>query len=428
MKKIAFHTLGCKLNFSETSDISRSFQSNGFEVVGFSEDADYYVINSCSVTRKAEKKCKSLIKQIIKRNPDAYVAVIGCFSQINPDEISQIPGVGLVLGNAEKFNLFEYLKADKDSSQVAKPKKPEYKDLKDFVPTYSKDGRTRSFFKIQDGCDYMCAYCTIPLARGRSRSDTIEETIKIAEKIAETDIKEMVLSGVNIGDFGKSHGQNFYGLLKELVKLKDLERIRISSIEPDLLSDEIIELVAEEKNLMPHFHIPLQSGSDEVLKDMGRRYDTALFKSRIDKIRSIMPDACIAADLIVGFPTETDKLFEDTLSFIRECDVSYVHIFTYSERDNTRAVISPVSISKEVRSHRSRQMHALSDEKLKEFYRKNIGKKAFVLWEKENADGFMYGFTENYVKAKTAYNSKLANEISEVKLQTIDQEGVFIVL
>ncbi len=426
-KKIAFHTLGCKLNFSETSDISRSFSNKDFEVVDFSAQADFYVINSCSVTKKAEKKCKSIINQVVKRNPNACVAVIGCFSQINSEELSKIPGVGLVLGNAEKFNLFEHLNSYNSSSKETLLKKPEYKDLAEFKPSYSIDGRTRSFFKVQDGCDYFCAYCTIPLARGKSRSNTVSETLKIAEEITKSDIKEIVLTGVNIGDFGKNNGESFYDLLLELVKLKDVERIRISSVEPDLLSDDIIELVASNKKLMPHFHIPLQSGCDEVLKDMGRRYDTALFSSRINKIRNLIPNACIAIDLIVGFPSESDDLFEKSLWFIEQSDVSYVHVFTYSERDNTRALKLESKVLGMDKNHRSKKMHELSEIKLMNFYKKNIGTSAKVLWEKENLKGFMYGFTENYIKVKTHYNDKLVNSVTEVVLNDLD-EGVFNVI
>ncbi|MBS4014296.1 MAG: tRNA (N(6)-L-threonylcarbamoyladenosine(37)-C(2))-methylthiotransferase MtaB [Bacteroidetes bacterium] len=427
LRKIAFHTLGCKLNFSETSDISRSFSEKGFEIVDFSSQADFYVINSCSVTKKAEKKCKSLINQVVKRSPDACVAVIGCFSQINSEELSKIPGVGLVLGNAEKFNLLEHLRDFNSSSKIIPVKKPEYKDLTEFNPTYSIDGRTRSFFKIQDGCDYFCAYCTIPLARGKSRSNTIEETIKVAEEITKADIKEIVLTGVNIGDFGKNNGESFYGLLNELVKIQGIERVRISSVEPDLLSDEIIELVASNEKLMPHFHIPLQAGCNEVLKDMGRRYVTELFSSRIDKIRMLIPHACIAIDLIVGFPSESEALFEKSLKFIEQSDVSYVHVFTYSERDSTRALNIKERVAGKDKSSRSKRMHELSELKQREFYFNNIGRKEKVLWEKENIKGFMYGFTENYIKVKTKFDDKLVNQITEVVLSDLD-EGVFNVI
>jgi threonylcarbamoyladenosine tRNA methylthiotransferase MtaB len=420
IKRIAFHTLGCKLNFSETSKISRDFSDEEFVNVGFSEVADYYVINSCSVTNKAEKKCKALIRQALKKNPNAGVAVIGCFSQINPNALFDIQGVKLVLGNSEKYNLFEHIKKLESGIIEEKEKMPSYNELNDFVPTYSLEGRTRSFFKIQDGCDYFCAYCTIPLARGKSRSNTVAETMHFARELSKTNIKEIVLTGVNIGDFGKLHGESFYDLLKELVNIDSLERIRISSIEPDLLNDDIIELVAKNNNLMPHFHIPLQSGCDEVLKDMGRRYDTALFTSRIEKIRSLIPHACIAVDLIVGFPSESDELFEKSYNFIEQADVSYVHVFTYSERDNTRAVKLQARVPNADKSSRSKRMHELSEKKLKEFYEKNIGMKAKVLWEKENSGGFMSGFTDNYIKVKTRYNEMLVNQITELVLSEGD--------
>ncbi len=425
-RKIAFQTLGCKLNFSETSDISRIFAGKNYEVVDFSEEADFYVINSCSVTRKAEKKCKTLINKAVKANPQACVAVIGCYSQVNFDELSEMPGVSLVLGNAEKFNLLEHLD-NYDSLQSNELKIPEYSDLTDFQPSYSKDGRTRSFFKIQDGCDYFCAYCTIPLARGKSRSNNIEDTVKIAMEIAKSDVREVVLTGVNIGDFGKIHGESFYGLLKEIVKLDKLDRIRISSVEPDLLGDDIIELVAEQEKLMPHFHIPLQSGSDKVLKDMGRKYDTALFRSRIEKIRKNIPHACIAIDLIVGFPTETDELFNETYNLLEVLEISYVHVFSYSERDNTKAKRIPGKVPNSIKNQRSKLIHILSEKKLQEFYRKNISRQEKVLWEKENINGYMYGFTENYVKVKTTFDESKINKIANVLLNKPDNDGIFIV-
>ncbi len=422
-KKIAFHTLGCKLNFSETSSISRVFSENGYSQVDFVDEADYYVINSCSVTAKAEKKCRALIRQALKRNPNAEIAVIGCFSQINSGKLKSIPGVSLVLGNAEKFNLFEHI--GKINTPSESPDDNAADDLSTFVPSYSMDDRTRSFFKIQDGCDYFCSYCTVPLARGRSRSNTIETTIRVAEKIAGQKMKEVVLTGVNIGDFGKRHGESLFELLKRLVDVDGIERIRISSIEPDLLSDEIIELVAENKKLMPHFHIPLQSGNNQVLKDMGRRYSLELFQSRIDKILTLMPDACIAVDLIVGFPSETEEYFQSSLSFIEQTEISYVHVFTYSERDNTAALKISHKIPGIEKNLRSKKMHLLSEAKKKLFYENNFNKKAKVLWEKENINGFMFGFTENYIKVKTKYNPELVNKITDVLLNNIDTEGVY---
>jgi threonylcarbamoyladenosine tRNA methylthiotransferase MtaB len=428
-KKIAFHTLGCKLNFSETSTISRKFRNGEFEQVLFSEAADIYVINSCSVTRNAEKRCKSLIKQAMKKNPQAFVAVIGCFSQINPEEIKTLPGVGIVLGNADKFNLFEHIKKLKQAGPENSPHTPETNvpEPERFEPSWSADGRTRSFFKVQDGCDYFCSYCTIPLARGHSRSDTIAATIEAATEIAGTNIRELVLSGVNIGDFGKLQNESLLDLLKGLVQVDGLQRIRISSVEPDLLHDEIIELVASQPRLMPHFHIPLQSGSDAVLKAMGRRYTTGLFKKRVEKIRSLLPLACIAADLIVGFPGETEELFAETLRFIEQTDISYVHVFTYSERDHTKALKMPGQIPVPLRHERSRILHGLSDKKKKVFYDKNKGTRARVLWEEAHTGDYQYGFTENYIKVRTRYNPALVNQIQEVDLNIMDRDMVYLV-
>ena len=428
MKKIAFQTLGCKLNFSETSSISRQFDKDGFEQVGFSEPADIYVINSCSVTKNAEKRCKTLIKQAMKKNPEAHVAVIGCFSQLNPEEIRAIPGVDIVLGNSDKFNLFEHIKNLEAKSQGnGRDIDVAVEEPESFVPSYSIDDRTRSFFKIQDGCDYFCSYCTIPMARGRSRSNTIAQTIATATQIAQTNMKEVVLSGVNIGDFGKEHGEDFLGFLKELIKTEGLERIRISSVEPDLLSDDIIELVASSYKLMPHFHIPLQAGSDEVLKAMGRRYDTTLFASRVKKIKSLIPHACIAADLIVGFPAETAELFRQSYEFIRKLDVSYVHVFTYSERDNTRAVKYDKQIPAAERTQRSKIMQQLSSHKKDVFYKENQGHSSLVLWEKDNVKGYMYGFTENYIKVKTFFDPERINNIEKVLLNHLDKDGVYLI-
>lgn len=429
-KKIAFHTLGCKLNFSETSTISRQAAPAGYTQVDFTEPADIYVINSCTVTRNAEKRCKSLIRQALRHNPDARVAVIGCFSQINPDELSAIPGVSLVLGNADKFNLFEHLKRlQEGQNRSTVMPGPEGKRATEqpggFVPAWSSGDRTRSFFKIQDGCDYFCSYCTIPLARGRSRSDTIAGTLKMASEIAKTNTKEIVLSGVNIGDFGKLHGETFYDFLKGLVQIEGLERIRISSVEPDLLHNQIIELVADSPKLMPHFHIPLQSGSDTVLKAMGRRYDRDLFARRVEKIHAIMPHACIAADLIVGFPAETEALFEETRQFLHQTDLSYIHVFTYSERENTRAYRAALQVPIQERKQRSLLMQALSGEKKRMFYAKNQGMNTNVLWEKETHQGYMYGFTENYIRTKTPVKEHWINEITPVLLNNMDKDGVY---
>lgn len=426
-KKIAFHTLGCKLNFSETSAISRKSDEEGYINVGFDQVADIYVINSCSVTKRAEKRCKTLVKKVLKTNPHAQIAVVGCYSQINPDEIKSISGVDLVLGNTDKFSLFEHLKPvdpsnNKENALELTATQPEV-----FIPSYSIDDRTRSFFKIQDGCDYFCSYCTVPLARGRSRSNSIAQTLTTATEIAKTNIKEVVLSGVNIGDFGRKNGESLYGFLQEFVKIDGIERIRISSVEPDLLHDDIIELVAQSAKLMPHFHIPLQSGSDEVLKAMGRRYDTQLFRSRVAKIKQLMPQACIAVDIIAGFPSETDALFYKSLEFLRDTPISYIHVFTYSERENTLANKYSLQIPPAERNRRSKLIQELSDMKRGVFYNSNIGFNTEVLWEKDNLDGLMHGFTSNYIKVKRKFDIQRVNTIERIRLETIDSDGLFMV-
>ncbi len=425
-KRIAFHTLGCKLNYSETAAISRQFASNKFLQVHFNEVADIYVINSCTVTGNAEKKCKELIKKAIRTNPLAQVAVMGCFSEISPEIVSSTPGVSLVLGNAEKFELSERLNNNSGNKKQTSPPDHEKTGAGSFIPAYSVEGRTRSFFKIQDGCDYTCAYCTIPLARGKSRSDTIAATLRTAGEIAQTHIKEIVLTGVNIGDFGKVHRESLYDFLKELITIDGLERIRLSSIEPDLLHDNIIELVAGEAKLMPHFHMPLQSGSNSVLKTMGRRYNTGLFASRIETIRRHIPHACIAADVIVGHPGETVALFEESSAFIENIDVSYLHVFTYSERNNTSAATHPGNVHNTARKTRSKRMQQLSAQKKQSFIASNRGLNTSVLWEKDHRDGFMFGFSENYLRAKTRYDQKKINTIQPVQLYRTDEKGIYI--
>lgn len=426
-KTIAFRTLGCKLNFSETATISRQFASRQFMLVNFNESADFYVINSCAVTKKAEKKCKELIKKAMNTNPSAHIAVIGCFSQINPEDIAAMPGVSLVLGNAKKFELLEHIRQIKDSKTHTTFQDRDATKPAGFVPTYSLDGRTRSFFKIQDGCDYMCAYCTIPVARGNSRSHNIATTLKTAREIAQTDIKEVVLTGVNIGDFGKSYGESFYGLLQELTAIDGLERIRLSSIEPDLLHDNIICLVAGEAKLMPHFHIPLQSGSNTILEAMGRRYNTRLFASRIETIRHYIPHACIASDVIVGYPGETNALFEESLAFIASMDVSYIHVFPYSERNNTRAAGNTGTVPHTERKTRSKRMQRLSLEKKQSFIKSNKGLNTSVLWEKDHQGECLFGFTENYLRAKTRYDQRKINTVQSVQLDITDEKGVYII-
>jgi len=421
---IAFHTLGCKLNFSETSTISRSFRDGDFVITDFKEQADVYVINTCTVTENAERKCKAVIKQAVKRNPDAVIAVIGCFSQLRSEEITKIHGVDIVLGTTSKFKLFEVLKVFLENKIPTKEAMIDALDEK-FIPSFSIHDRTRSFFKIQDGCDYHCAYCTVPLARGNSRSDSIANTMSLAKEIAATDVKEIILTGVNVGDFGKPRGEKFINLLQELEKLDGIERIRISSIEPNLLTDEIISLVAQSKKFLPHFHIPLQSASDRVLKAMRRRYDTQLFGERILKIKELMPLCCVAIDMIAGFPGETDEEFDTAFNFLKSMPVSYMHIFPYSERDATTATAMKDKVPSKIKKLRVDALHHLSEQKKKIFYEQNKGKTAHVLFESDNIHGFMHGFTENYVKVKTVFDVSLINEIIPVKLTHLEKDLTF---
>ncbi len=422
-KKVAFYTLGCKLNFSETSTIARGFEKGGYAKVDFDEHADIYIINTCSVTDNADKKCKQIVKKARKQNPDAFVAIIGCYAQLKPQEIAAIDGVSLVLGANEKFNILEHVeKIDKEEG--AKIFDGEISHVNIFHPSYSYGDRTRTFLKVQDGCDYSCSFCTIPLARGKSRSNTIAETMKVAREVAQSDAREVVLTGVNIGDFGRYNDESFYGLVQELDTLEGIDRIRISSIEPNLLTTEIIEFVSQSKRFVPHFHVPLQSGSPEILKAMRRRYKREVYSDRVEKIKSIMPHCCIGVDVIVGFPGETEELFMETYNFINELDISYLHVFTYSERDNTHAIELGGVVSAQDRAKRSKMLHILSDKKRRAFYEQNIGKDATVLFETERDGDYMYGFTENYVKVKTAYDEALANQIVKVKLTEADRDGI----
>ncbi len=425
-KRIAFHTLGCKLNFSETSTIARMFPKAEYEIVDFKEEADFYVINSCSVTGVAEKKCKTAAKQAKKRNPNAKVSMLGCYSQIKPDIIARLEYVDLVLGNEDKFNLPQYL-SNPESERATEVHVMNLAKTKTFSPAYSSGDRTRSFLKVQDGCDHFCTYCSIPFARGRSRSGTVAQTIAKAEEIGRSNIREIILTGVNIGDFGKGTDENFYDLLVELEKVPGIERIRISSVEPELLTDEIIELLAQSKVFLSHFHLPLQSGCDKTLKDMKRFYDTALYANRVQKIKSVLPDACIAADLIVGFPTETEEDFAQTKQFIAALPISYVHVFTYSQRENTNALRMQNVIKPGEKKKRSQKLHELSERKRMQFYRENIGTSRKVLWESEVQNGMMSGWTENYIKVITPYQAELENTIQEVKLEVLNAEGVFVV-
>lgn len=422
-KKVAFYTLGCKLNFSETSTISKLFVDAGFAKVEFEETPDIYVINTCSVTDNADKKCKQLVKKALKINPDAFIAIIGCFAQLKPVEIGEIPGVDLVLGANEKFNLLEHI----DSLEKKAKAKVEFeaiKHTKEFIPSYSFGDRTRTFLKVQDGCDYFCSFCTIPLARGRSRSNSIKETLEKAKEAISKGAKEIVLTGVNIGDFGSNSTENFLGLLQELDKLEGVERFRISSIEPNLLTDEIIEFVAKSNKIAPHFHIPLQSGSDVILKSMRRRYDSALYQSRIELIKKLIPNCCIGVDVIAGFPGETEKEFMTTYNFLNELEVSYLHVFTYSERDNTTALRIEDIVPMKTRNERSKMLRILSEKKKRAFYETNLNLNESVLFEKEEQNEMMFGFTSNYVKVKTPYNPYMNNVSAKVKMTEIDRDGV----
>lgn len=421
-KSVAFYTLGCKLNFSETSTIGRSLSAQGYQKVDFHEGADVYVINTCSVTDNADKKCKKIVKEALRHNPEAFITVIGCYAQLKPQEIANIEGVDLVLGAAEKFNISDYL-GEAKKRETALVKEGKIKEVLDYHASYSIGDRTRTFLKVQDGCDYFCSFCTIPLARGSSRSDTIANVVKQAEEIVAKGTKEIVLTGVNTGDFGTGRDENFYMLLKALDKVDGLERLRISSIEPNLLTDEIIEFVASgSRCLVPHFHIPLQSGSDQLLKSMRRKYDTALYTSRIEKIKKLMPDACIGVDVIIGYPGETDELFLETYNYLNQLDISYLHVFTYSERANTTAQKLPDKVPMKTRNERSKMLHILSDKKRRFFYEQQLNKNFTVLWEAENDEDIMYGFTSNYVKVKTPYDPSLVNEIMEVRLTQITED------
>ena len=423
-KSVAFYTLGCKLNFSETSSIGRSLVNDGYSKVSFEEGADVYVINTCSVTDNADKKCKKIVKEALRHNPKAFVAVIGCYAQLKPHEIAKIEGVDLVLGAAEKFNIIEYIQ-NTEKKVIAEVKEGKIKEVLEYHASYSIGDRTRTFLKVQDGCDYFCSFCTIPLARGKSRSDTIENVIKQANEIVGQGIKEIVLTGVNTGDFGVNTSENFFQLLQALEKVDGLERIRISSIEPNLLTDEIIQLAAQSNKIVPHFHIPLQSGSDAILAAMRRKYLTELYTSRVEKIKTLIPHCCIGVDVIVGFPGEGDEEFLETYNYLNQLDISYLHVFTYSERVNTTANKLPGRVYMHTRADRSKMLHILSDKKRRFFYEQHAGKTYKVLWEADNEQNMMFGFTENYIKVKTTYDPALVNEIAEVKLSEIDADMVF---
>ena len=421
-KKVAFYTLGCKLNFSETSTIGRSFQEMGFETVKASEKADIYVINTCSVTDQADKKCRQAIKKAIKTNANAFIAVIGCYAQLNPNEILDIPGVDLVLGANEKFNIHKYIDhLEKKGTGELHP--CEIDSVKNFHYSYSMGDRTRCFLKIQDGCNYFCTYCTIPFARGKSRNNSISETVKQAEKVAAKGAREIILTGVNIGDFGKSTNEKFLDLIKALEKVQRIDRFRISSIEPNLLSNEIIEFVAQSKKFVNHFHIPLQAGSNKVLQLMKRRYNRELFAQRIDKIKELLPDAFIGVDVIAGSRGESEEDFNDTYKFINKLPISQLHVFPYSERQGTKALEIKETVPVAERKRRAKMFQILSEKKLRAFYEKYLGTVQEVLFETFNDNGKMYGFTENYIKVEIPYHPNLCNELVAVKLTKINQKG-----
>lgn len=425
---VAFYTLGCKLNFSETSTIARDFQNLGYNRVEFDEVADIYVINTCSVTDNADKRFKDIVKLAYKKNPQAFVIAIGCYAQLKPQELAQVDNVDLVLGAQEKFKITHYLN-DLQKKSVAEVHSCEIEEVDTYESAYSIGDRTRAFLKIQDGCDYVCTYCTIPMARGVSRSDTLEHVLDNAREIAEKGIKEIVLTGVNIGDYGKGelgnkkHENTFLDLVKALDDVTGVERIRISSIEPNLLQNETIQFVSTSRAFVPHFHIPLQSGSNELLKKMKRRYLRELYAERVNTIKNLMPDACIGVDVIIGFPGETDALFLETYEFLNTLDISYLHVFTYSERPNTEAILMEGIVPQNVRHKRSKMLRGLSVKKRRAFYESQLGKTKTVLLESENKDGFMFGFTENYVKVKTPFREDLINTVHRVTLTQIDEDG-----
>ncbi|GAA4037674.1 tRNA (N(6)-L-threonylcarbamoyladenosine(37)-C(2))-methylthiotransferase MtaB [Flavobacterium cheonhonense] len=427
-KKVAFYTLGCKLNFSETSTIARNFQDEGFERVDFEEVADIYVINTCSVTDNADKQFKQVVKKALKLNDNAFVAAVGCYAQLKPEELAAVDGVDLVLGATEKFKITDYLN-DLSKNQMGEVHSCEIEEADFYVGSYSIGDRTRAFLKVQDGCDYKCTYCTIPLARGISRSDALDNVLKNAYEISQQGIKEIVLTGVNIGDYGKGefgnkkHEHTFLDLVKALDEVEGIERLRISSIEPNLLKNETIEFVAQSRTFVPHFHIPLQSGSNDILKKMKRRYLREVYVDRVNKIREVMPHACIGVDVIVGFPGETDEHFLETYHFLNELDISYLHVFTYSERDNTEAVLMDGVVPMNVRAKRSKMLRGLSVKKRRAFYESQIGTHRTVLFEGENKEGYIHGFTENYVKVKTPWNPELVNTLHEIQLTHIDEDG-----
>lgn len=426
MRTVAFHTLGCKLNFSETSTIARQLIAAGYDRVDFKESADVYIINTCSVTDQADATCRNIVRQALRANPNAFVAVIGCYAQLKPKEIASIEGVDIVLGANEKFNIVGYLE-NLDKLPEAGVHSCEIKDVKEFVPGFSSNDRTRTFLKLQDGCDYFCSFCTIPLARGRSRSENIENSVASTKEAIATGVKEIVLTGVNIGDFGAGTDENFYQLIQQLDKLPgDVERFRISSIEPNLLSDEIIRFCAESDRFVPHFHIPLQSGSDNMLQKMRRRYDSALYRSRIETIKELMPHACIGVDVIVGHPGETEEEFLKTYEFLNELPISYLHVFTYSERPNTTAVrVKDEVVPVPERRKRNKMLTILSEKKKRAFYQQFENTTSKVLMEHENKDGFMFGYTDNYLRVRIPFDESLCGQLVDIQLTELQDNTIF---
>ena len=428
ISSVALSTLGCKLNFSETSSIANNLEKNNFKVVPFNQYADAYIINTCSVTENADNKFKVFVNKALKINPNAFVAAIGCYAQLKPKELLSVKGVDLVLGASEKFNIVNYLQnIDQDFSKF--DHSCNINDVDSFIETYSTNSRTRAFLKVQDGCDYKCSFCTIPLARGKSRSNSIENVVKNVKEIISNGIKEIVLTGINLGDFGKrqsdsfASNEDFLGLIKTLDKIDGVERFRISSIEPNLLTDEIISFISKSNKFVPHFHIPLQSGSDQILKKMRRRYKTDLYKSRVELIRKLMPNASIGVDVIVGFPGETDEMFLETYNFIEKLDVTYLHIFSYSERENTKAIELNGVVPKKTRNKRSKLLRLLSASKKTSFYKNNIGTDYNVLFESENKNGLIEGYTENYIRVRKDWNKNLVGQIRKVRIEKVDSEG-----
>jgi threonylcarbamoyladenosine tRNA methylthiotransferase MtaB len=424
-KKVAFYTLGCKLNYSESSAIGRQFAQAGYQSVTFTDEPDIFVINTCSVTENADKKCKKIVKEALKISPEAYIVVVGCYAQLKPVEIAEIPGVDMVLGAAEKFQIIDHI-TDLTKQPKALIYNQPVSEAKEFVTSYSFGDRTRTFLKVQDGCDYSCTFCTIPLARGNSRSDNIDNVLKQAAEIAASGVREIVLTGVNLGDFGLQNGERvnkFIDLVKALDEVEGIDRIRISSIEPNLLTDEIIEFVATSKRFVPHFHIPLQSGSDKILGLMRRRYKRELYVNRVAKIKALMPDCCIGVDVIVGFPGETREDFIDTYNFLNGLEISYLHVFTYSERENTLAAEMGGEVPGSTRAERSKMLHILSDKKRRSFYESQLGSTGQVLFEGDIKEGYMHGFTRNYVKVKAKYDPILVNELRTVTLTVIAPDG-----